>query len=119
MGLEDHDLDEEGQHYADECQHCIEKSETTLSSCRCGKCCAGGLLIEATLRDAEREPRIKECQTIKGFTDELQGYVLNDKANDYACRFFDQNTRLCTVWETRPLCCRLFDCSAYEHRRSD
>ncbi|MCH7752327.1 MAG: YkgJ family cysteine cluster protein [Planctomycetes bacterium] len=42
--------------------------------------------------------------------------MLNDKANDYACLFFDPDTRLCTIWQTRPLCCRLFDCDTYEHR---
>ena len=69
-----------------------------------------------TLRDAEREPRIKECQPIKGFTDEHEGYMLYDKANGYAYRFFDPDTRFCKIYETHPLCCRLFDCSSYEHR---
>ena len=27
-----------------------------------------------------------------------------------ACAFFDKESRLCTIWETRPLVCRLFDC---------
>ena len=119
MGLDDHQLDEEGCHNPDECELCIEKNVTVLNSCRCGRCCRGALLIEATLRDAERKPRIKECQPIKGFTDELDGYVINDKSTEYACRFFDSGTLLCTIHETRPLCCRLFDCSAYEHRADD
>ena len=116
VSFEDHQLDEDGEHDSDACELCIERDHTVENDCRCGRCCAGGLLIEATLRDAESEPRIEECQPIKGLTDEIEGYMLNDKANDYACRFFDHDTRLCTIWETRPLCCRLFDCATYEHR---
>ena len=119
MALEEHQLDEKGFHDSDECDVCLEQQQTTLSSCRCGRYCAGSLIIEATLRDAEREPKIKECGPIKGFTGEIEGFLLNDKSNDYACRFFDSNSLLCTIYETRPLCCRLFDCAEYEHRTDD
>ena len=115
VGLEDHQLDEDGLHDEQECELCIEQHETVRNLCRCGRCCQA-LIIEVTLRDVEREPKIKECGPLKGFTGEIEGFLLNDKSNDYACRFFDPSTLLCTIYETRPLCCRLFDCNRYEHR---
>jgi len=104
----EHRYDEEdGFHDEGECELCLEINGTTTCDCRCGRCCAT-LIIEATLRDAEREPRIKDLPTIKGFTDELEGYLLNGP--DGPCVFLDRNTMLCTIYETRPLVCRLFDC---------
>jgi Fe-S-cluster containining protein len=76
------------------------------------------------LRDAEREPRIKElCGPIWN-TDieifegrkEVGGYLLNSQENGGACAFFDRQTRLCTIHETRPLVCRLFNCDQEQER---
>ncbi len=67
-------------------------------------------MIEVSFRDAEREPRIKtECKTLRDF-DEPIGYYLNDPDNNYACHFFDRETRRCTINETRPAICRIFNC---------
>lgn len=71
---------------------------------------AAQLIVEASFRDAEREPRIKALPTIKGFTDEVEGYLLNGE--DGTCVFFNQETALCTIYETRPLVCRVFDCDS-------
>jgi Fe-S-cluster containining protein len=41
----------------------------------------------------------------------LEGYLLNRvNGPDVACVFLDQATHHCTIYETRPLGCRLFDC---------
>jgi Fe-S-cluster containining protein len=121
-----HDVDEEGSHVADECELCVEREHTVACTCRCGKCCEE-LLIEVSLRDAEREPRIKqECspiwdsdiQIFEG-RKEVGGYLLNSGENGGACRFFDRTARLCTIHETRPLVCRLFNCDAEQSRFSD
>lgn len=122
MSLTDHNFDEEGFHDRDECELCIERNHSVCSSCRCGNCCEG-LLLEASLRDAEREPRIKECSPIvddiRTGERETIAYLLNDSANAGACRFFNRSTRLCTIYETRPLMCRVFDCSECEHADPD
>jgi Fe-S-cluster containining protein len=118
MTLNIHDYDEDGFHDEDECELCVELNHSVHCDCRCGNCCEA-LILEVSLRDAEREPRIKsECGTLKGFTDDVEGYLLNDPGNGYACHFFDRTRRLCTIYDTRPLMCRLFDCDAYEHRDS-
>ena len=36
--------------------------------------------------------------------------MLNSADNGYACAFLDCPSGLCTIYETRPLICRLFDC---------
>jgi len=123
VGIDDHQLDEDGFHDEDECEVCIEGNHSVACDCRCGRCCEG-LLIEVSLRDAEREPRIvAECGPIycdiATGTKEIIGYLLNDRANGYACRFFDRETRLCTIHSTRPLACRVFDCGEYEHAEDD
>ena len=69
------------------------------------------------LRDAEREPKIKElgsplytpAELTQSGERELEGYLLNT-GKDRACVFLDQATNLCGIYETRPLICRLFDC---------
>ena len=43
--------------------------------------------------------------------------MLNEEQNQYACRFFDRETRLCTIYDTRPLVCRLFDCDTERTER--
>jgi hypothetical protein len=109
MALDAHQLDEDGLHDPDDCEVCIEQSCVKCCSCRCGVCCER-LLIEASLRDAEREPRIaNECQPLRDFVETI-GCLLNDSENGGACRFFDRTMRLCTIYETRPLVCRVFDC---------
>ena len=108
--LNGHDTDEDGFHDSEDCELCIEGTASVTCQCHCGKCCEK-LLLEASLRDAEREPRIAaECKPYKDFDPEIAGYWLNDRDNGYACHFFDRATRLCTIYETRPLMCRVFNC---------
>lgn len=64
------------------------------------------------MRDAEREPRIAQHGSpIKHDFDPQQvvGYLLNDVRRG-CCTFFNQVTRQCGIYETRPLACRCFDC---------
>ncbi len=114
---EGHQADKYGEHDPDECYSCMLARDPVQSTCRCGKCCRA-LLIEVMVEDAEREPRIKELGS-PTYTDarltqsgqsELEGYLLNSSANDYACAFLDRQTNLCTIYDTRPVICRLFDC---------
>src|SRR5579859_1160140 len=94
-----------------------ERPQPVQNECRCGECCRC-LIIEASVADAEREPKIAE----KGspmFTDarltrtgkqELECYLLNAEDGDHACVFLDRPTNLCSIYETRPDTCRYFDC---------
>ena len=79
MSLSTHDSDEDGFHDEDECELCIERNHSVCNACRCGNCCEG-LLLEASLRDAEREPRITECSPIvddiRTGEREIIGYML-------------------------------------------
>jgi Fe-S-cluster containining protein len=101
-------------HDPDECYECLLREEV-ISTCRCAECCRR-LIIEVGLEDAEREPRIKERgspiftppELTASGERELEGYLLNGK--DLACVFLDREKNLCTIHETRPLACRLFDC---------
>lgn len=121
-----HFVDDDGTHYEDECELCVERKHSVDCACRCGRCC-DSLLIEASLRDAEREPRIKELCGPIWDTDielfegrkEIGGYLLNSRDNGGACVFFDRQTRLCTIHETRPLVCRLFNCDEEQDRFRD
>lgn len=108
-----HDLDEYGDHDEDECQPCIEKNRSVSSQCRCGVCCR--LLVEVTVRDAVREPRISALGSpTLSHPDpatgerELIGYLLNGSSG--ACVFLDSATNRCTIYDTRPGTCRVFDC---------
>jgi len=121
MNIEEHQLDEDHEHDPDACEVCVEAEHSVACDCRCGKCCES-VLIEVSLRDAEREPRIKECGPIIDDNfgegpEEVIGYMLNDCDNDYACRFFDRERRLCTIHETRPLICRVFNCDEERKER--
>lgn len=111
MDINEHQRDEDGDHDPDTCEVCYEQTHASRSDCRCGDCCRQ-LLLEASLRDAEREPRIKELPTLKGFSEEVEGYLLNGP--DGACVFLDQQTNLCTIHETRPLMCRVFVCDQFK-----
>jgi Fe-S-cluster containining protein len=111
-----HQFDEDGFHDEEECSVCLIASAPTCQ-CRCGQCCRG-LLIEVSVEDAEREPKIAERGdpmyehpnlTASG-NRELIGYFLNSRGKDMACVFLDQATNLCTIYDTRPLVCRLYDC---------
>ncbi len=95
----------------------FETPPEVKNECRCGECCRR-MIIETELEDAEREPKIKERgspiylppEVTESGQKELIGYNLNDKAKDYACTFLDQSTNLCSIYETRPWACRVFDC---------
>ena len=102
-----HELDEDGFHDEDECRKCLLSREVK-NKCRCAECCRQ-LIIEVDLQDAKREPKIAERgKPLKGGR-ELIGYLLN--GDDGACVFLDQTTNLCTIYRSRPLSCRLFDCA--------
>src|SRR5216684_2943907 len=76
-----HDFDEDGEHDPDECEECLVRTPPISSDCRCGRCCR--LIVEVTLRDAEREPKIRELGSPiyapPEFTEsgqkELEGYM--------------------------------------------
>ena len=99
-----------------ECWHC-SREEVVTTICQCGDCCRR-LIIEVCAEDGEVEPKIKErCSPIYSHPDEfpggqpvLQGYLLNSPENNFACTFLDQATSLCSIYSTRPLLCRMFDC---------
>jgi Fe-S-cluster containining protein len=113
--MEAHPLDEHGEHDEESCYQ-SSLGNDVKSECRCGACCH--LLIEVLPQDADREPRIKDkgsplytpAELTASGEEELAGYVLNSRENGYACAFLDRATNLCTIYETRPLVCRLFDC---------
>lgn len=116
--LTGHDTDEDGDHDPEACYQCLLQQGGTKSDCRCAACCRH-LIIEVRIEDAEREPKIRERGS-PIYTDalltesgkpELEGYLLNGRSPDMACVFLDQATNNCTIYETRPLLCRLFDCS--------
>lgn len=110
MGINDHELNEFDVHDPEDCDACLERDHSVTNECRCGNCCEH-LILEASIRDGEREPRIAaECQTMRDIGPEIVGYLLNDPEKDRACHFFDRESRLCMIYETRPLMCRLFDC---------
>lgn len=114
MGIDDHQLDDEGEHDEDECEVCYEQEFGHCGTCGCGKCCES-LLVEVSLRDAEREPKIAQlCRPLKDPFVEgaIVGYLLN-KPGSLCCTFFDQTSRQCTIYETRPLVCRCFDCRSW------
>ncbi len=118
MDFSEHQRDEEDLHDSGDCEVCIEKNQSYDSSCRCGLCCEQ-MIIEVSLLDSEREPKIKEkgspifCD-VTG-TKELIGWLLN--GNDGPCVFLDRETRLCTIYATRPLACRVFNCDESEFQR--
>lgn len=97
-----------------------EPIKEVKSDCRCGECCR--MIIEADLDDAKREPRIAErgspiytpAELTGTGKDELEGYMLNDQANGYACTFLDTATNLCSIYPTRPWACRVFDCDGQQ-----
>jgi Fe-S-cluster containining protein len=111
---------EEFEHDPDSCVPCLAANEVK-SDCRCGECCKS-LILEALVEDALVEPRIAEKgdpiyqapELTASGTRELIGYLLNSAKNGGACAFLDRTTNLCTIYETRPLMCRLFDCDHQE-----
>ena len=119
--MDGHDLDEDGYHEPDECQHCLEQNHTVINECRCGKCCTE-LIIEATARDAAREPLIRvlgrkmrnDC-TGEYPPDDEADWMLNGKGG--GCVFYSEEAG-CGIHATRPLVCRLFCCDEYK-RKSD
>ena len=110
MSIDQHDYDEDGHHDDEGCYHCWEKQHGCVSECRCGDCCRS-LILEADVRDAENEPRIAtECQPFRDIGPEVAGYRLNDPKKGNACHFLDLETNLCSIYATRPLMCRVFNC---------
>lgn len=109
--LPNHDLDEEGDHEPDECQKCLEAEHTVVCECRCGDCCRR-LIIEASLADAEREPRIAQRGSPVRDFDEVVGYLLNGQGDSLSCVFLDEASNACTIWSTRPGACRFYDCDS-------
>ncbi len=111
--VESHDINEFGKHDPDDCDLCLEIDNTVKCDCHCGNCCER-LIIEVDVEDGEREPRIAaECQPLFDSFEGEQvpiGYRLNDDENGLACRFFDREARLCTIYDTRPFLCRIFNC---------
>lgn len=105
-------------HDPEECEACLEARPPIENICRCAECCRR-LIIEVSLRDAEREPKIKElgspiyqdARLTASGKQELIGYMLNKVSpGSYACVFLEEATNLCQIHPTRPLICRLFDC---------
>jgi Fe-S-cluster containining protein len=110
----EHQLDEFGDHHPDECEECL-LAKAVACKCRCGRCCEL-LIIEVSLCDAEREPLIAERASpiyddMSGIKEQI-GWLLNGEGGP--CVFFDRQTRLCTIHETRPLVCRLYNCDESE-----
>jgi Fe-S-cluster containining protein len=112
--MPDNTLDDDFDEDDDDDDH--EELKVAICECRCGECCRR-LLIEVDLEDAEREPKIKKLGS-PTYTDErltrsgkreLEGFLLNSRI-DMACVFLDREKNLCTIYETRPLGCRVFDC---------
>lgn len=118
-----HQADEDGEHDPEVCYTCLRAGDVVESACRCGQCCK--LLIEVEVEDAEFEPRIKQLGS-PIFTDarltasgrpELEGYLLNSSDNNSACACLDRQSNLCTIYASRPLICRLFDCGAAQREQ--
>jgi Fe-S-cluster containining protein len=99
-------------------------------ACRCGLCCEV-FRVEATLADADREPRIAEQCTplfahvdVEGEavqTEEVVAYVLNRGGlAGSPCVFLERDSferGVCSIYETRPDVCRRFDCSGEGERQ--
>src|SRR5262249_10587658 len=101
-------------HDPDDCYACLAARPAVLSECRCGNCCRS-LIIEVGLEDALREPRIAELASpiyapkeLTGGEEVLEGFLLNGLGGP--CVFLDLASNRCTIYETRPLTCRLFAC---------
>jgi Fe-S-cluster containining protein len=107
-----HSPDEDGYHDEESCYACAAVRRAVATVCRCAECCRH-LILEALPQDALVEPRIKEwCEEVRDFPDDEPGYLLNGP--DGPCVFLDQRTNLCTIYETRPLMCRLFNCDGQD-----
>jgi Fe-S-cluster containining protein len=110
--------DDEQEFFDNECEDEEEElGEEVHTDCRCGDCCRH-LIIEVNLEDAQREPKIRERgspiythpELTRSGKRELEGYLLNDPQKGNACTFLDQTTSLCSIHDTRPWVCRVFDC---------
>ena len=110
-GTDQHEYDEDGHHDSEDCERCIEEQHAVTCSCTCGNCCEQ-LIVEVSMRDADREPRIAEkgkplYDMVDGRREQI-GYLLNGPSG--ACVLFDSSSRRCTIYETRPLVCRVYNC---------
>lgn len=101
-------------HDPDECELCLIQNDVRAKcQCRCGLC-REYMIIEATALDARREPKIRE----RGSIIDEGGEIPPDQADwmlnrGRGCVFFHRDAEgkgICEIYETRPLCCRLFDC---------
>lgn len=101
-------------HDPDECELCLIQNDVRCQcSCRCGLCCEY-MIIEATALHARREPKIRERGSIIDEGGEIppdQADWMLNRGKD--CVFFSRDSEgrgVCEIYNTRPLCCRLFDC---------
>ena len=104
-------------HDPDDCELFMLQCEVR-NQCRCGLCCEY-MIIEATALDARREPKIRERGSIIDEGGEIPrdqaGWLLNGRGG--ACVFFHRDEAgqgICEIYDTRPLCCRLFNCDTDE-----
>lgn len=111
-----HDLDEDGFHDEDECERCLEANHSILSDCRCGRCCER-LIVEATARDAVREPLIRVLGSKRrdDFTgeyppDEEADWLLNGPGGPCVFLRREGDRGVCSIHDTRPFVCRVFSC---------
>lgn len=96
-------------HDPEECEECLLQREIKGCRDRCGNCCQT-LLIEATELDARREPKIREHGPM--YRDQPL-YLLNSQEGP--CVFLRRDRDgigVCSIYDTRPLVCRLFRCDS-------
>ncbi|MDY0351113.1 MAG: YkgJ family cysteine cluster protein [Desulfobulbaceae bacterium] len=92
---------------------------------QCGTCCAKGgpalhvediSLIRSGLLSIDDLVTIREGEIVlqsdtgKPETTEVELIKIQGLGGDWCCRFLDPGTRTCTVYENRPLACRLLEC---------
>ena len=103
-----------------------EVTDQSLSECkRCGTCCTqGGPSLHLEDKDLLVKGPIKLEQLITIRKGEMAHLPLHDepvpiaqeliktagKGKEWECTFWERDTKLCTIYEHRPLECRLLEC---------
>lgn len=103
-----------------------EATDQTISECqRCGNCCTrGGPSLHTKDRDLLTNGHIKLEHLVTIRKGEMANFPLHDrpepisqelvklggKGKDWECAFLERDTNLCTIYEHRPLECRLLEC---------